>query len=923
MASVLQQECCGFELVRPPLLGEEATTEQVRTALLDLAESLQEGDFALFFFSGHAHLLPVDADQDEIYLVTQTFNPAHLKRDQNAHLSLRWLRQVLFEHEQASSILIVLDCCYAGKFADSAPDLYLDHLRQRLRYYFGEPPGQSPSRPGGIRLALTATGASTAKEQDGHGLLTGHLLAALRGDREQAADEQGQITFGRLFDHLAQVLASSGQEPHFFGSGKSLVLATHPDLSLEKRREREQEAHEAARRQRLQEIIARHHDGFLQDRLDSFVGRVSELAEIRRQIDELLPTGGYLTITGQAGQGKSSIIARLVEEQTREQGGRKRVAYHFIPLTPPSDYQVPLLQNLMARLVLKYNLSDLSLASASRAALCEDFPGVLQAIAERGGREIIFIDGLDQLQADQQTGARDLSFLPQGPRQPPPGIVFVLGTRPNDTLRPLELLKPHRQYPLPNLSRDDFDEILQNRHVSLERNLVDRFYETLEKNALYLDLVAKELAARRQITHEEVEEIVRQISEDPENLFSLSIERLSWQRDLWREVIKPVLGLLLATSEPLSRLSLKHLLNLAATTQIDGEQLDRGLASLGGLVVVDDRQRYSLFHLKFRDYLRQDTQRPQKRYLFDLEDEQAWHRRFAAWCEQGGLARIWEESVDAIEQGRRRYARQHYLTHLYQAGDWSKLFRVLDEGAYGRAKIADDPSMRAYALDLDLGRKAAASPDWSLPEAIAHLPHLWRYTLLRCGLASRADNYPQEAFELMVLLGDETKALGLADLLTDPARKAAIFTLIAGHLAEQPGREREAQQLFVRAERVIGLIRDEWHQAEALVQLATALAQAQQWQEAQRVRQEAERVIGLIPYERDQAEALGQLAAALAQQNEYSRLIQLVQRQWLRATHREEALQLLPVAFGLFPRAPELGRALSDAFNWVDRFLQG
>ena len=52
------------------------------------------------------------------------------------------------------------------------------------------------------------------------------------------------------------------------------------------------------------------HTGFLHTRLESFVGREHELAEIRHNISTMLPIGGYITITGQAGQGKSSIIAK-------------------------------------------------------------------------------------------------------------------------------------------------------------------------------------------------------------------------------------------------------------------------------------------------------------------------------------------------------------------------------------------------------------------------------------------------------------------------------------------------------------------------------------------------------------------------------------------------------------------------------------
>ncbi len=89
---------------------------------------------------------------------------------------------------------------------------------------------------------------------------------------------------------------------------------------------------------------------------------------------------------------------------------------------------------------------------ARAASTTRLFPQSSSRSGGKGGQEVIFIDGLDQLE-EEQSGVRDLSFLPNNP---PQGIVFVLGTRPNDTLKPLELLKPRYEYKLPNLSRKDF-----------------------------------------------------------------------------------------------------------------------------------------------------------------------------------------------------------------------------------------------------------------------------------------------------------------------------------------------------------------------------------------------------------------------------------------------------------------------------------
>lgn len=290
---------------------------------------------------------------------------------------------------------------------------------------------------------------------------------------------------------------------------------------------------------RLHAMLADHR-GFMRNRLASFVGREQELADIRQQIAEHMPSGGYVLITGQAGQGKSSIVAKLIDEY-----GPDKVAYHFIPFNPGPDHQIGLMRNLMARLILKYDLPALYVASESRPALRDYFPHVLSDVSKKGGREVIFLDGLDQLEEDA-TGIRDLTFLPSNP---PPGIVLVLGTRPNDALKPLELLKPLDEYRLPNLSRDDFDRILQHRHVILEHILTDRFYQAMQGNALYLDLVAQELATSE---GNRPEEIIERASINPENLFSLSMMRLKRRRREWREVVKPTLGILLVAREPLS-----------------------------------------------------------------------------------------------------------------------------------------------------------------------------------------------------------------------------------------------------------------------------------------------------------------------------------------------------------------------------------
>lgn len=99
----------------------------------------------------------------------------------------------------------------------------------------------------------------------------------------------------------------------------------------------------AKRKQALRALL-HDHSGFIASRLEAFVGREAELEEMRQRIAEKIPTGGYVTITGQAGQGKSSVIARLVADvvgdfnalQERLQQPEAGVPIcHFIPFSPP------------------------------------------------------------------------------------------------------------------------------------------------------------------------------------------------------------------------------------------------------------------------------------------------------------------------------------------------------------------------------------------------------------------------------------------------------------------------------------------------------------------------------------------------------------------------------------------------------------
>ena len=575
------------------------------------------------------------------------------------------------------------------------------------------------------------------------------------------------------------------------------------------------------RQERLRALL-HDHSGFIASRMEAFVGREAELAEIRARIAEKLPTGGYVTITGQAGQGKSSVIARLVadalgdhapmRERLLEPGAGVPIC-HFIPFSPGPDHQVGLLRNLIARLCLTYGLPDFYAASDSRPALRDYFAAALRDVAKQGSQEIIYIDGLDQIEEDA-SGVRDLSFLPE---EPPAGIVFVLGTRPNDTLKPLELRKPQHEYWLPAISRTDFDLILKHRGVHLDTLLADRFYTAMQENALYLDLVAHELAQADAV---KPEQIIARVADNPANIFSLSIERLQRNERQWETVLRPILGLLLATRAPLSQRALRALIGA------DDLRIRQGLQRLGGLVQRDGEGRYGLFHLKLGEYLRQD--------VFAADEEESYQQQFVIWCEggKGGINAIWADILgDALEQERRGYARQHYIAHLAAARAYGQLWDVIDTGEYGTAKRRYDPSTRGYILDLDIVRQAvvdAGSGD--VHKQACSLTQLWRYSLLRGMLTSQTDRYPDELFLALVALGRIDEAVNLAELLSNPKKK--VDTLQAIGAALLASNCDEGISVLQRAYMSTEAIPEGLNRINALSSLTVALTQVQRWDEA-------------------------------------------------------------------------------------------
>lgn len=211
IAQTLQQPASNFRLLTPPLLDEKADSASVKRAVIKLAQRKAEQDFLLFYFSGHAMPIKLTAETSDIYLVTYDFNPEEVEADSNSHISLSWLKKVLYEQTEAGRVLIILDCAYSGNILQTNVSRFVEEEFNTSSLLRGT---------GNTRAILTATGiGGITMEMNGHGLLTGTLLLVLTGQVAEALDSNGRVDILSLYRYLTSKLSESSLKQGGYEAG--------------------------------------------------------------------------------------------------------------------------------------------------------------------------------------------------------------------------------------------------------------------------------------------------------------------------------------------------------------------------------------------------------------------------------------------------------------------------------------------------------------------------------------------------------------------------------------------------------------------------------------------------------------------------------------------------------------------------------
>ena len=499
-------------------------------------------------------------------------------------------------------------------------------------------------------------------------------------------------------------------------------------------------------------------------------------------------------------------------------------------------------------------------------------------------RIVILIDALDELryqkpgeQRDQQPDEGLLAWLESLPELPDI-IRIVMTSRPADAM--LALLRQKQRPYLRELTISATDQLVKGDLETYAKRLVEppsirgalaaagrepaafvtEIVLKADGNIGYLGALGRAVdqaaaAPERRALLDELLTLTR-LPDDTQGLFAFFLHQIKTRGgatgvkvqdpasgrtavlEAWPEVFHPILALLSVNLEPLTIEQIHALCGTLAGRNyvIDAVQwLDQFLDRVG--------RAYRLYHTTLAEFLTSAGTRDDPDTADFYVDAEAEHRRLAGLLEAAG-GDIWIDSADRLEQARREYARRHLVRHLALGRDWDRLYRVIDDGQYGRGKLRADPSTFFYSLDIDTAIEAASRKDRASDVKTRELPRLWRYKLLRVTLASYADDLPPSVYEVMALVDRLGEAADLAALITDPGQQAQALGGIAAVAAQQPERLEQARDLLRRAYEAAARVADEKGRAANLQQLldtsAFVLSQVPAFE--QPVREPAERL---------------------------------------------------------------------------------
>ncbi|WP_375480454.1 caspase domain-containing protein, partial [uncultured Nostoc sp.] len=247
------------------LIGKELG-QTLRTFLLEKAK----GSEALIYFAGHGFEALNLTGEPKGFLATSDCN----KLDGQNAIAFDDLN-TLIAKSQLSSLVVLLDCCYAGSFLE--------------RSFINS--GFSVFNSKQDYSLITASRAFERAREDAEGGI--FTKAILKGLAEDKADEAtGEINVNDLISFISRELKQSGQEAIYMGGGRSIPLVCYPPKNS------------VVITKVLEECPYRGLEAFDKQHAKFFFGRQKVVNHIQQKLD----LAKFVPIIGASGSGKSSVV---------------------------------------------------------------------------------------------------------------------------------------------------------------------------------------------------------------------------------------------------------------------------------------------------------------------------------------------------------------------------------------------------------------------------------------------------------------------------------------------------------------------------------------------------------------------------------------------------------------------------------------
>lgn len=268
-----------------PVSSDELNRE-LKTFLQERANKQE----VVIYIAGHGFsVADSTSDEQEGYIATSDSTDEGFKAIRFSSLSS------LLGKSELSSLVMLLDCCYAGALLER-------QILQPLQAAFNQP---------NYLLMTACRKFEKAREGEDHGIFTSAVLKGLHVDN---ADSQGVIDSSRLFSFVSAELEHSGQEPIHAGMGTAISLVNYRN--------------QAQPKHVIEDCPYQGLEAFNEKTEHLFFGR----EDVVQTLIEKLSTDNFVPVIGASGSGKSSIARAKLMTKVKKQGW-----YVLHPIIPGSD----------------------------------------------------------------------------------------------------------------------------------------------------------------------------------------------------------------------------------------------------------------------------------------------------------------------------------------------------------------------------------------------------------------------------------------------------------------------------------------------------------------------------------------------------------------------------------------------------------